>query len=146
MGANMAPKEHDSGSPFVDWLGIGIDDWHDGFVRLSLGIEPHHLNRSGAVHGGLIAVLLENGAGLCGLHCAVKGNRRYGMTLSLTCNFIGAAKGDALTVTGRRTGGGRKIYYAETEVRGSDGTLIASASSVHRYRTGSETPEGVPAD
>ena len=132
-------------TPFPDWLGVEIEDWAEDYVRLSLRMAPHHRNRSGGLHGGVTSALLEYGAGLCGLYCTRPGNSRYASTLSLTCNYLGPARGAELTVIGRRRGGGRKVYFAETEVRDDDGALVASATSVHRYRTGSETPEGVPA-
>jgi uncharacterized protein (TIGR00369 family) len=115
------------------------------YVRISLVLRPEHLNRAGVVHGGLLATLLDHGGGACGLYCPVPGNARYGMTLSLTCNFVAQTNTGVLTTIGRRTAGGRKIYFAQTEVLGADGVVIASGTSVHRFRGGSESPEGVPA-
>lgn len=98
-------------NPFPDWLGIEVEEWRVDFVQMTLALAPHHLNRSGAVHGALISALLEYGVGLCGLYCTVSRKGRYGMTLSLTCNFIGVARGGGeLKVIGRRRGGGRNFY------------------------------------
>ena len=140
----MTDPVHQSESAFLDLLGTRVEEWRDGFSRISLEVQPHHLNRSGVVHGGVLATLLDHGAGFCGLYCTVPGNRRYGMTLSLTCNFIGQSKSGRLIVTGTRKFAGRKIYFADTEIHTEDGTLVATGSSVHRFRTGSESPEGVP--
>lgn len=140
------PDRHQEPNPFPDWLGIRIEEWREDFIRMSLQTGENHLNRSGRLHGGVTSALLEYGAGMCGLHCTVPGNRRYGVTLSLTCNYVGAARGRTLSVTGRRSGGGRKVYFAQTEVRDDEGTLVASATSVHRYQSGSEDPAGVPDD
>lgn len=64
--------------------------------------------------------------------------------MSLTTNFIGQASSGVITASGRMTSGGRKIYFAYAEIHNDQGKLIASGSGVHRYRTGSEKPEGVP--
>lgn len=131
-------------SPFLEMLGTKVEEWRDGFARISLKIEPLHLNRAGVVHGGVLATLLDHGGGFCGLFCAVPGNARYGMTLSLTCNFIAQTSSGILHVTGQRTAAGRRVYFARTEVQDEAGKIIATGTSVHRFRSGSENPEGVP--
>ncbi|AZQ68329.1 PaaI family thioesterase [Silicimonas algicola] len=140
----MTSAAPDFANPFPDYLGIVIDDWSEDYVRLALQVEPHHTNLSGRVHGGLVTALLEYGAGLCGLYCKVPGNIRYGMTLSITCNFLAPADGPDLFVTARKSGGGRTTYFADAEIRGGDEILAAKSSSIHRYRTGNEKLEGVP--
>src|SRR5687767_1594580 len=135
---NLAVNEPDS--PFLELLGAKVEEWRDGYVRISLQIEPQHLNRSGFIHGGVLATLLDHGGGLCGLYCTEAGNRRYGMTLSLTCNFTSQAKTGKVFVTGTRTTAGRKIFFAQTDVRTEEGVVLATGSSVCRFRTGSENP------
>ena len=102
------------------------------------------LNRSGVVHGGVLATLLDHAGGLSGMHCTVPGNRRYGMTLSLTAHYLKQGKAGKVSAIGQRVSGGRKIFYARSEVIAEDGEILASGSSVHRYRSGSENPEGTP--
>lgn len=140
----MTQARHESESPFLEMLGTTVEEWRDGYARISLKIEAAHLNRAGVIHGGVLATLLDHGGGFCGLYCTQPGNRRYGMTLSLTCNFLAQAKTGRVYVTGKLTTAGRKIYFADTEVRTEEGVLLATGSSVHRFRSGSEKPEGVP--
>ena len=125
-------------------LGTKVEEWRDGYARISLVLKSEHLNRAGVVHGGVLATLLDHGGGFCGLFCDVPGNARYGMSLSLTCNFIAQTRTGRLEVIGRRTAAGRKIYFAQTEVLDGDGNIIATGSSVHRFRSGSESSSGVP--
>jgi hypothetical protein len=47
-------------------------------------------------------------------------------------------------VIGQRTTAGRRLYFTQTEVRDQAGVLLATGSSVHRFRGGSESAEGVP--
>ena len=135
----------ESDSPFLHMIGVRQMEWREGFVRLRVVIQPHLLNRSGVVHGGVLATLLDNAAGMSGMWCSVPGNKRYGMTLSLTTNYVGQAKTGAMIATGTRAAGGSKIFFADSEVRTEGGVLLAKGSGVFRYRTGSESTEGVPA-
>lgn len=132
-------------SPFLGFLKPRLEEWRDGHVRVRLPIQPVFLNRSGVVHGGIYATILDHGCGMAGLYCPVPGHRRYGLTLSLTTSFVGQSKGGDLIVTGTRTGGGRRVFFSEAEVKSEDGATLATGNGVFRYRTGSEVPEGVPA-
>jgi uncharacterized protein (TIGR00369 family) len=140
----MDHATHDSESPFLELLGTRVEEWRDGYVRIALDLQPHHLNRAGVVHGGVLATLLDHAGGFCGLYCTVPGNRRYGMTLSLTTNFLAQCGSGRLTAIGQRTTAGRRLYFTQTEVRDQAGVLLATGSSVHRFRGGSESAEGVP--
>jgi uncharacterized protein (TIGR00369 family) len=140
----MAEPQYQSDSPFLDMLGTKVEEWRDGYARISLEVKPEHLNRAGVVHGGVLATMLDHGGGFCGLFCDVPGNARYGMSLSLTCNFISQSKTGRIEVVGQRVKAGRKMYFAETEVRDAEGNILAKGTSVHRYRSGSETSAGVP--
>jgi uncharacterized protein (TIGR00369 family) len=137
-------QPHYSESPFLDYVGTRLEEWRDGYARLSLVLQHHHLNRAGVVHGGLLSTLIDHAGGFSGLYCSVPGNRRYGMTLSMTCNFLAQSKTGVLTVIGERVTGGSKIYFAKTEVYTDAGLLVANGNSVHRYRGGSEKIEGQP--
>ena len=41
---------------------------------------------------------------------------------------------------------GRNIFFTRTEVLGPDGRIVAFGAGTHRWRGGSNVPEGVPAD
>ena len=132
-----------SESPFLAFVDTTLEEWRDGYARIGLLLRPHHLNRSGVVHGGVLAAQLDHAGGFCGLYCTVPGNRRYGMTLSLTSNFQWQSRAGKLIAIGERVSGGSKMYFSRSEVRTATGIVVATGSSVHRYRSGSESPEGV---
>ena len=142
-GRGMAtePAKHHG---FGTTLGYRIEEWRDGYGRISLELEPRHLNTSKVVHGGVIMTLMDVITGMTGAFCTVKGNRRHAMTVSLNTNFIGQAGSGRLIGIGHKTAGGRKIYFTSGEIRNAEGLVIATATGVHRYRSGSENPEGVP--
>jgi acyl-coenzyme A thioesterase PaaI-like protein len=58
------------------------------------------------------------------------------LTLSLTVNYLGRSDGQRMIAEARRTGGGRRTFFAEGEVRDEDGVLLATGSGVFRYRDG----------
>jgi uncharacterized protein (TIGR00369 family) len=133
-------------NPFIDLLGVQLEQWEDGYVRTRLDLRSDHQNRSGVLHGGILTTLLDHVGSFSGLYCAPPGRARFCVTLSLTCNFVGQSKSGSVLAVGRRTAGGRNIYFAQSEVLDSNGLVLATGTSVHRYRKGSEDPQGVLAD
>jgi uncharacterized protein (TIGR00369 family) len=131
-------------SPFLSLLGTRVRRWEPGLVEIELDIRHELTNRAGIVHGGVIATLLDHGGGFSGTYCTVKFNARYAVTISMSCDFISQAKSGRLIAVGRKTGGGRKIYFSRVEIHDDLGNLIATGNGVYRYRRGSEVPEGVP--
>ncbi len=132
-------------SPYLAFLKPSLLEWRDGFARVSLDLRPELTNRSGVAHGGILCALLDHSAGISGLYCAIEGNRRYGMTVSLTTNFIGQSSSGQLLATGERVRSGRNLFFANSRIEQEDGTVIASATGVFRYRSGSADPRGVSA-
>lgn len=141
----MDKDDYYSDSPFLHYLNPTIEEWRDGYARISLVLRHELLNRSGVVHGGVLASMLDHAGGICGLYCTVPGNKRYGVTLSLNANYVAQSRSGRLIVTGERQSGGRKIYFGNSMIRTESGALVATGSGVYRYRSGSESPEGVPA-
>lgn len=129
---------------FTTDIGFKIEEWRDGFGRISLPLNPGLQNAYGVVHGGVIMTMMDMLTSMVGLYCTVKGNRRYSMTVSLNTQFIGQSRTGRLIGTGQRSAAGRKLFFATGEIRTEEGALVATASAVHRYRTGSENPEGMP--
>lgn len=129
---------------FSQLLDFKREAWRDGEGSISLELLPWHLNGNGVVHGGVLVSMLDVVCAMTGVYCIQKGNRRHSVTVSLTTNFIGQEKTGKLIATGQRTSSGSKLYFAIGEIRSEKGDLVASASGVYRFRSGSEKPEGVP--
>jgi uncharacterized protein (TIGR00369 family) len=129
---------------YHELLGMHVAEWEEGRVVVELTIEPKHLNRSGTVHGGVLASMLDSALSLAGLHCRVPGNIRRGMTLSLTTTFVGPAREGVLRATATLRGGGQKTYMTSGEVVDEKGNLVAIGEGSFRRRSGSESPEGMP--
>jgi len=72
--------------------------------------------------------------GFAGCYTGDPERRQMALTLSLTVNFLGQARGDRLSAEARRTGGGKSTYFAEADVRDATGALVATGTGVFRYR------------
>ena len=122
--------------PYQSLLGFTMTDWSQDFCRAELPMGDHLGNRFGLLHGGVYASLLDTVMGFCGCYTGSHDDRRLAMTLSLNVNFLSRPKGRMLIGEGRRTGGGRKTFFAEGQVTDETGEKIATASGVFRYTSG----------
>jgi len=121
-----------SDNPFLSSLGAQLDHWGNDEVQISLEIRPEHLNRQGVIQGGMVCSLLDSACGYAGI-VADNPERAHGVTISLAINFIGSVRGGTVTAHGRVTGRGRKIYYAQGEIRSAAGDVIATAQGSFKY-------------
>lgn len=115
-------------------LGYRLVAWSDGAAVVEMDIRPEILNRQNIPHGGVHAVLLDTAMGYCGCFTGDTEKRQLALTLSMTVNYLGQAKGTRLIATGRRTGGGRSTFFAEAQVADDLGNPVATATGVFRYR------------
>jgi uncharacterized protein (TIGR00369 family) len=136
--------EQEHGSNLQALLGYKLVEWAPDRAVVEMRVAPHHLNRSGLLHGGVLTTVLDTASGYAGCFCTVQGNVRRTLTLSLTTNYMGQMRGDVLRVEARRAGGGRRVYFVEATATDEDGTPIASSTGTFRYHKGSENPEGLP--
>lgn len=130
-----------AGAPaMLDITGDSAVMRHMGYVvrvfadrtEIDLEIAPHHRNRRGVLHGGILAMLLDSALGYaCSRHLAADASTPV-VTLSLTTNFLAPATEGVITATGRVTGGGRKTIFAEGAVRNPDGTVAATGTGVFK--------------
>lgn len=136
--------EQQNGSAYQSLMGYRLVEWAPNHAVVEYVIQPEHLNRTGLLHGGVIATLLDTASGYSGCHCAVNGNVRHPLTLSITPNFVASAKSGKIRVVARRTGGGKSVFFTAAEAFDDTGKLIATAAGTFKYLPGSGAPEGVP--
>lgn len=116
-------------------IGFEIVDWSEGYSRWDLEITERLGNRYGIPHGGVYATLLDTAMGFAGCFTGDPNDRKLGMTLSLNVNFLAQPKGKMLIVEGRKTGGGRKTFFAEAVITDDTGVKVATGTGVFRYRS-----------
>lgn len=121
-----APEDRRS-SPFVDLIGGQLEEWREGYVRLSLVLERHHTNPNGVMHGGVVTTLMDEVLG--GVIASVRGMEAMWAaphaTVEMNASFLaGARPGDRIVVEGRVLRLGKSIAFGEAEARRDD-DLIA---------------------
>ncbi|MPZ11413.1 MAG: hotdog fold thioesterase [Kiloniellaceae bacterium] len=121
---------------FADLVGYELVSWEEDIVEITLTVAARHLNRSGVMHGGVLSTLIDAACGYSGCYTAAGEMPRRAFTLSLTCNFIGAAQeAQRLIARARRTGGGKSVFFADCEVLDQDGRMIGSGQGTFKYIT-----------
>jgi uncharacterized protein (TIGR00369 family) len=146
MDRSEEPDPLRAPSGFADLLGYRLKHWSEGEAEVSMVVEGRHLNRSGVLHGGVVATLIDAACGYAGCYIADKSRRRRAFTLALTTQFVGTVKsGDSIVCHARKVGGGRQVFFAAAEVRNQEGALVARGDATYKYRGRSGEPEGEPA-
>ncbi|KNX40528.1 hypothetical protein ROTO_29230 [Roseovarius tolerans] len=134
MSDKIDPALLEAPSALQTHLGYRLTEWSDDFARVELPLTPVLMNRQGLPHGGMHATLLDTAMGFAGCYTGDPERAQMALTLSLTVNYLGQARGDVLIAEARRTGGGKSTYFAEGDVRDETGALIATGGGVFRYR------------
>ncbi|WP_069166216.1 PaaI family thioesterase [Nocardia altamirensis] len=109
-------------------------DWSEmnpepGKISFSCTVDESTYNANGLVHGGLACTLLDTAVG-----CAVQTTLPAGVgytSVELKVNYLRPLRPEAgpLRVVGRVTKPGRRITFAEAEIRDAEDALLATASS-----------------
>lgn len=107
-------------------------DQRDGSCRVMLELMPHHLNRNGVLHGGIVAMLLDVVCGNTASAYFDHVEHPSLVTVSLNTSYVAATRGGRVTATAQAMGGGRSIAYVNGELRGEDGVLLATAAGVFK--------------
>ena len=99
------------------------------------------MNRFGVPHGGVHAVLLDTVMGYAGCFTGCANAQRFTVTLSLNVSFLAQSRGNILFAEAWRIGGGRRIFFAEGQVKDDTGELVATGTGTFRYRSESVQKE-----
>jgi len=115
--------------PIGGLMNFGIESFGDGEVTFRCTPDQSVYNPIGLVHGGLVCTLLDSVLG-----CAVQTTLEAGVgytSLEIKVSYlrpVRAGEGD-LTAVGRVSRRGRRVSFADGEVRDSQGRLVATGSS-----------------
>ena len=85
--------------PFSEFLGIDHQPAEAGESRSVLEVQPHHLNRRGVVHGGVLSALLDSTLGAAVISSMPK--EWWCATISLSVQYISGGRGERMVATGR---------------------------------------------
>jgi len=129
MRADM--REEIDGVPMLsERMPVYVVDWGGGRLVLETSFADDHLNRAGVVHGGLVAALLDMGLAGGSYADAEEPKKWYGMTVSMTVNFLrGIGPGTVLCEAGP-TGGGARTHHVEARLLNDAREVVAAARGV----------------
>jgi uncharacterized protein (TIGR00369 family) len=107
-------------SPFVELIGGKLEEWQEGYVRMSLILEEKHTNPNGVMHGGVATTLMDEVLGA--VIASVRGMDAMAAaphaTVEMNVSFLaGPRAGDEIVVEGRALKVGRSVAFGEAEVR-----------------------------
>ena len=126
---------NDPQNPFLEEMGIKLTKWSEGYVEFEMPIQTWHMNRQGALQGGVVSTLVDAACGYAGLYEAPGTPAVHGVTITLNVNFLATSRSGVLLAKAKKLGGGRKIFFSEAQVYTETGVLIASGQGSFKYRT-----------
>jgi len=131
------------GAPFVRHLAMHITEFAWGRATFEMAAAEFRLQPFGVVHGGNIATLIDTAAfWACFLPMGSDDDGLASVDLKL--NYLTPARIEPLHCTGVLIKAGKTLSYAQAEVRGGDGRLIAHGTSTLMRLPGLGVKLGIP--
>jgi uncharacterized protein (TIGR00369 family) len=115
--------------PIAATMGFRLVEVGEGEVRFAVTPDESLYNPIGLVHGGLVCTLLDSVVG-CAVHTTLEAGVGY-TSIDLKVSYlrpVHASSGE-LVAHGWVTKPGRRVAFAEGDVRDQDGKLLATGSS-----------------
>ncbi|CAL9394483.1 hypothetical protein SUDANB121_01335 [Nocardiopsis dassonvillei] len=114
--------------PIGRLMGFGVVSVEEGEVVFGGTPDDSVYNPLGIVHGGYVCTLLDTVAG-CAVQTTLPAGSGY-TSIEIKVNYLRpVTAGTALTARGWVTKPGRRVAFAEGEVRDGSGRVVATASS-----------------
>ncbi|MCK8518891.1 PaaI family thioesterase [Methanoculleus sp. 7T] len=115
-------------NPFFTLMGIAVDEFGDGQARLTMEVRPDMLNGAGWLQGGVYVALADEAIALA-LHTLLADTEEIA-TIDEHTSFIKGVNAGTITATGRIIRKGRRVAFADGEVRSAaDGALLSRTSA-----------------
>lgn len=114
-------------TPIGQWLDGTIVSADENGIALAFDVRPEMVNPAGTLHGGYMALLLDEVIGGASMVCS---NGRFYATINLAIDFLNPAQvGDVVTVRATIQRKGRRLWNVQGEITRADGTLVARATA-----------------
>jgi len=118
-----------SAARLLGWQFLSLDRARQE-IEIGFLADDRFLNPAGNVQGGFIAAMLDDTLGPA-LFASTDG-RIFAPTISLTTNFVSAARPGRFTGRGRVVALGKTIAHLAGELYDGEGRLIATATATAR--------------
>ncbi len=127
---------------FRQLVGYTTVTWTEGFGEVQLIVRDDHMNSMGIPHGGVYVTLLDAAFGHACSWCAVPGNTRSAVTVSLTSSFLAIARTPVIFARGRIAGQEGRLVTLTGEVIDEAGQVCVLGQASFMYMPGSEHRDG----
>lgn len=125
-------------SPFVDHVGMRLDECRAGLSRCTLKVAPCHLNPHGVVHGAVLFTLADTGMGAA-LYPTLQADEICA-TIEIKINFFKPVMSGEIICTSEIVNRGKTVANMESCVFVAD-VLVAKANgsfSIFKRKPGAE--------
>jgi len=122
-------REFAVSSPYYQAMGMSLLEIEEGRAVLRLAIQPAQLNADGIVHGGVLPAIADGAMGnaLRTLH----GSAAQVLTAEVHLHYLRPVSGGALVADGRVVRSGRRVSFAEVEIRDeANNRLVAKGNGI----------------
>lgn len=120
-GAGYTGNMTDEAMGFIALVGAPAPESDGGTARLTVEVDERHLNPAGALHGGMLATLVDATMGAA-VRSAVEDE--VPATSQLTVTYLRPGKPGELLVTARVSKRGESLTVCEAEVEQDGKTLV----------------------
>lgn len=115
--------------PFVELLGIRLDELQRGSAFLSLGVRDELTRNGGLMHGGALASLIDSASAFAAL--TLLDPDRQTVTIDLTIHYLRPVTAGTIRAHARAVRAGRRVIVLSVEVTNQDGALVATAVTTY---------------
>lgn len=124
-----AVREFAQTSPYYQAMGMSLAEVAEGYVVLRVAIQDTHLNADGIVHGGVLPAIADGAMG--NALRTLNGADAQVLTAEVHLHYLRPVRSGSLLAEGRVVQSGRRISFAEVEIREeSSGKPVARGSGV----------------
>lgn len=111
-------------NPFTALLGIQVEDIGPGTARVTLPLEPRHLNPVGVPHGGVYFSMADTACG-----SAIASHGYYAVTVNASYEFLRSGRpGDTLTAVAEEVKNGRTLCVYSVRITNQEDTLLGTGT------------------
>jgi uncharacterized protein (TIGR00369 family) len=117
-------REFAATSPYYQAMGMSLLEMEEGRAVLRVQIQPSQLNADGILHGGVLPAIADGAMGnaLRTLH----GSAAQVLTAEVHLHYLRPVSGGALIADGRVVRSGRRLSFAEVEIRGETNDKVVA--------------------
>lgn len=128
---------------FPGLIGVVVDAFEEGWMRLRMAVTPSLLAPNGFVHGGAIVSLADTACGYGCLRSLPDGADTF-TTIDLSASFTAAARSSEIICEARRMHGGRTTQVWDATVSEPGGRPLALVRCTQLILFPRATPETGP--